>query len=216
MAKSVVVFCAHNDDQILGIGGTLAKYAEEGINIVTIIFSFGELTHPWLKTKVAAEMRIKESKKADKVLGGKVIQYFGLKEGNFLDEKKKPKIKQKIMEIIKKYKPIKIFTHNLDDPHPDHKAVNHVVTEVLDEMKYEGNVYSFDVWNILNLRFRRRNLPELVVDITNTFKKKIDACKCHKSQKLTMISLLWNIYVKALLNGLNNDCKYAEVFLKIR
>ena len=41
--EAVLFLCAHNDDQLIGAGGTIAKYAKEGKKIVTIVFSFGEI-----------------------------------------------------------------------------------------------------------------------------------------------------------------------------
>ena len=50
----------------------------------------------------------------------------------------------------------------------------------------------------------------------NTFKTKIEAFQLHKSQFLAKMSLMWNVYVQAILNGFNNHMKYAEVFYKIK
>ena len=210
--ENVLTICAHNDDQIIGVGGTLAKYAKSGIRVNTLIFSYGENSHPHLKPEVIIKTRVGESLKSDKILGGSGVYYLGLKEGRFLLNKNL--VKEKIKDIIKKTKPSKIFTHSLDDPHPDHRAVHKIITELSGEMKKSHDIYSFDVWN--PIRVRKRNLPKLVVDVTETFEKKIKAFKAHKSQKIPMLSLMWNIHLKALINGWNNGVKYAEVFYKIK
>jgi len=212
--ETIVVFCAHNDDQIVGVGGTLAKYAEEGKKVYTAIFSYGESSHPHLKDYVTRNMRIKEAARSDKVLGGTGIYYFGLREGSFPKGIEENKVKKSIAQIIKKRNPSKIFTHSSDDPHPDHRAVNKVMNEILDEINYKGDVYSFDVWNFVKLK--ERDNPKLVVDISKTFHKKVDSFKEHRSQKASIISLMWSIYLKAIVNGFNNHCRYAEVFYKIR
>ena len=67
--NSVMVFCAHSDDQMFGAGGALAKYAREGGKIFTVVFSFGEYSHPWLRKRVTIEIRVEESQRADKVIG---------------------------------------------------------------------------------------------------------------------------------------------------
>lgn len=215
MAKNpVIIFCAHSDDQILGAGGTMAKYAKEGKDIYTIIFSYGVASHLWLKKSVTAEMRVKESQNADKIVGGKSVIFLGLTEGKFTQETKKRDTRKKITKMIEKIKPKKIFTHSLEDPHPDHKAVHKFVTETMDKMKYSCDVYSFDIWN--PIRIRKRSEPKLVVDITDTFKRKIKALKCFKSQKISLVSLLPSVYIKAITNGFNNNVKFAEVFIKER
>lgn len=210
----VIIFCAHNDDQIIGAGGTIAKYVKERREVLTYIFSYGESSHPHLKKEVTARFRIDESKKANKILGGGSLCYMGLKEGRFEKEIEGKNLDRRIREIIQKKKPSKIFTHSLNDPHPDHKAVNRVIMKVVKEMGYEGEVYSFDIWNIVTLR--RKPTPQLVVDITDTFGQKIEAFQCHKSQKLAMLSLLWDVYLKAIINGLHHHFRYAEVFNRIR
>ena len=211
---TILAICAHNDDQIIGAGGTLAKYAREGKKVKTIILSFGESSHPHFKRKVIVTQRVKESLKSDKILGGAGIAYFGLKEGKFEEEFRKRRIAEKLAWIISQEKPVKIFTHSADDPHPDHKATNKIVMDLAQKQKLTCDIYSFDVWNIAKLF--GQNLPKLVVDVTSTFPLKIKALKIHKSQKLTIITLLWNIYLRARINGIYARTKYAEVFYKIK
>jgi len=210
--EKVLVICAHNDDQIVGVGGTLAKYSKQGKNINTLIFSYGELSHPHLKPKVIIKTRVTESHKSDRIIGGAGVYYLGLKEGKFLANKNK--VKSKIKAVIKQKKPSKIFTHSRDDPHPDHRAVFKIVNELINETKNHFDVYSFGVWNLITLR--KRNVPKLVVDITDTFNKKVKAFQVHKSQKAAVIPLMWKIYLKDMMNGWNNGVKYAEVFHKIK
>ena len=214
MAKNVIVFCAHPDDQIFGPGGTIAKYAKSGMDIITVIFSYGESSHPWLKEEVTVDMRVDETLKAQKVFGGKNTIFFGLKEGNFLNDSKTFKINSKIVNLIKKYKPIKIFTHTELDPHPDHKNVAKLVIKAFDSMRYFCDVYTFGVWNPINTKDNEN--PKLVVDISDTFKTKLKALRCFKSQSMAMISLLWSVYSKAFFHGLIHHHKFAEVFYKIR
>ncbi|MBN2112021.1 PIG-L family deacetylase [Candidatus Woesearchaeota archaeon] len=211
---TVIVLCAHNDDQIIGVGGTMAKYAKEGKRVLTIIFSYGETSHPHLKPEVIRRIRVKESLKSDKILGGAGVKYLGLKEGKFADEIKRKKIEEVIKRLIEKEKPSKVFTHTGDDPHPDHREVNKFVRQLADKKIINCEVYSFEVWNPIKLK--KRNAPKLAVDITSTFKKKIEAFKAHESQQMTMLNLLWSVYWRAITRGFKNNCKYAEIFYKIQ
>ncbi len=215
MSDSILFLCAHNDDQIVGAGGTIAKYAKEGKNIVTIIFSFGEVSLPHLQEQISKKTRVIESKRAAKLLGENELYYLGLKEGNFKIEIKERDIQTKIINIVKRIKPVKIFTHAPDDPHPDHRAVYEFTIDLIEKINYKGDVYSFNVWNLF-LNFKKRELPKLVVDITDTFKIKVKAFKKHKSQWLARLFLTWNIYFQAILDGFDNHVKYAEIFYKIK
>lgn len=212
--ENILVFCAHSDDQIFGPGGALAKYAREGKKIYTYIFTYGELTHPHFKRKVIVKIRVKESQKADEEIKGCGVSFFGLTETKFFEETKEKGFHDKIRQIILEKNPTKIFTHNADDPHADHRAVNQIVLDAIEEVKSSADVYAFDVWSPLSLAYRKN--PKLVVDISKTFRIKIKALGHFESQKLAMVLLLWSVYAKAIKNGLLNGYRYAEVFYKIR
>jgi len=216
MAKreTILVLAAHADDPAIGAGGTLAKYAKAGKRIRTVVFSFGELSHPHLKRRIIAERRRKEALNADKLLGGSGIIFLGLKEMKFKEDFKKKNIPKKIEEIIKKEKPVKIFTHGIGDIHPHHKAVYNLIKQLADKGQVKCGVYSFDIWSLFKLR--KRNFPRLIVDVTETFPTKIKAFLAHKSQKVTIINVLWGVCLKDLISGWINGYRFAEVFYKLR
>lgn len=215
--ESVLVVCAHSDDQIIGVGGTLAKYAKQGKIINTVIFSYGAITHPWVQEKINTGIRVKESQKADKIIGGSGVVFFGLNDGKFMIEATEKDIINRLIEIIKKHKPNKIFTHNFDDPHPDHRDVRKILLDVLFEMDYKCDVYSFQIYTPFKLR--RRNVPKLIVNISDTYKIKLRALNVFKSQVNLYAIINWipliSTFMRDLLNGINNNFRFAEVFYKI-
>lgn len=214
MKETILVIAAHNDDHIIGAGGALTKYAKEGKRVRTIICSFGEKSHPHLRKEVIVERRVKESIKADKIMGGAGVAYLGVREGHFEEDFKARDIEQKLVWIIKKEHPSKIFTHGIDDLHGDHKSVYRLVMKLIEKGKITCPVYSFDIWSLIKLR--KRNLPRLVVDISDTFNTKIKAFLIHESQTLAIWSLLWKLILKDWLSGLIHGYKYAEVFYKLK
>ncbi|MBW2978673.1 PIG-L family deacetylase [Candidatus Woesearchaeota archaeon] len=213
MTEKILVLAAHNDDSILGAGGTLAKYSKQGKQIKTIIFSYGELSHPHLKPERIIKTRQRETIKANNILGKQETEYLGMKDTTMLLQIRKQETKNKIINIIQKEKPDKIFTHSSNDLSTHHFAIHQLIKKLIKNKKIPCPVYSFDTMNIPKIR--KRGLPKLVVDITDTFQTKIDALKAHKSQNTTIKSIGWLIYLKAKINGWNNNCKYAEVFDKI-
>ncbi len=198
------------DDAEIGMGGTLLKYLDEGKEIIQIIFSKGEKSHPHLKSSIIAKARKKESKKVAKEIGIKETIYFDLADTK-LSEEITPKVKERLKKIIQKYKPNKIFTLPIKDAHPDHRAVNKAILEVVDSLKIKYPIYTFQVWNIFT-----ENLPILQIDISDYFKEKVKIMKQHKSQWLSIYLQLLPVYIRAKLNGLKYNCKYAEIFYKIR
>lgn len=211
---SILVLCAHSDDQVLGAGGTLAKYADEGKKVHVVIFSYGEKSHPWLKKHIIAGTRVQEAHDAENVLGIAKTEFIGLTDQKVKEEIGGVEIEKRITGLVKKLKPGIIFTHTPDDPHPDHRAISAFVQDLAEKKIYRGPVYCFDVWTPVNIS--SRHLPRVVIDISGTFSKKIKALRCFKSQWMTMISLMWSVYWKAIKNGRQNKMKYAEVFYKLR
>jgi len=213
--ENVLVFCAHPDDHIFGPGATLARYARLGMNIYTYIFSYGEASLAWLKKKIAVEKRMNEVKKADRIIGGKGIFFFGLKDRKCEEGIKKDKLIPKMKKIISKRRPSKIFTHSSMDPHPDHRAINKAILEAVDKSRLKCDVYAFEeIWS--PIRFGKRNMPTMYVDVSDTFRIKIEAIKAFESQKATIITLIWNVYAKAFMHGKHIHARWAERFYKLR
>ncbi len=213
MSREILVFCAHPDDEILGVGATIAKYRKEGLRTTTVIASYGELSHPWLRKNIITDVRIKESRKAAELVGAKTV-FLGLEEKDAVRKMSDESTIRKIESLIRKHKPRKVFTHSQDDPHPLHKAVSLAVTKAADRAK-QKDVYVFDIWNPLNIS--KRKLPRLYVDVRDTFSLKTKALSLFESQKLQMqLPLTWSVYLKAIKAGFENRSRFAEVFYKIR
>ena len=83
MSKNILIICPHDDDESVGMMGTLLKYTEEGNNIIKIILSSGEMSHPHLKKEVISEIRKKETKKIAKNIGIKELIFFDLPDATF-------------------------------------------------------------------------------------------------------------------------------------
>lgn len=209
--ENILVICAHSDDEFVALGGTLFKYAKENHNILTIIFSHGEKSLPHLQEEIVKQERIKETEQATKLLKRETI-FLGIPENQFLQNKNH--IKKQLKQIIKDFKPTKIFTHSKIDIHKDHRNVSEIVLS----LKPKTDIYTFDVWNpiqILNI-FKIEETLKLYIDITSTHDLKIKALNVFESQKPYITTLLPFLHIQERINGMKNNCKYAEVFEKVR
>jgi LmbE family N-acetylglucosaminyl deacetylase len=207
---SIIVFCAHSDDEAAGIGGTLLKYIAKGYEVIKIVFSAGEKSHPHYKENIIAEERIRETEKTSMRFGIKETIYFGLKDYG-LSKEITPITKERARDMILKYSPKKIFLPCETDPHKDHRAVYRAITGVVKEMDYQGDLYSYEVWNLI-----REKKPAHYVNITPYFSEKIRMMKSFKSQSHFMYPLIPAIYIRARLNGRKIGVKYAEKVYKLR
>lgn len=211
--ETILVCCAHADDETIGMGATINKYSKEGKEVITVIFSFGENSSPWLKSDNVILDRKKEAKDIGEFLGSKETVFLGLSDGNLQEDIKDPKIKEVLKKVFIRFKPDKVFTHSARDPHKDHKAVNEIVFKALDEYdkKKKVSTYVFEVWNVVNELH-----PAIYVDVSKNFSVKIQAMRKFKSQKVYIYPLLIPVYVRAILSGFANHCRYAEKFYKVR
>jgi LmbE family N-acetylglucosaminyl deacetylase len=211
--RNVLVITAHPDDEVFGVGGTIAQFVKQDKKVTVVCFSYGEKSHIWLKKNYTAKMRKAEAAQARKILGYKNEIFLRVDEGEFLEKSAKV-ARDRLKSIIRRKKPDQIFTHSSHDPHEDHRAINRIVRRIVDQLGCTCDVYTFDVWNVINLR--RRDYPLLYVDISDTFRKKIQALRCFKSQWSSIVPLIGFVYARAIINGLNHDVRFAEKFYKIK
>lgn len=205
---SIAVVVAHPDDEVIGVGGTIAKYAKEE-EVRVIVVSDGEGSTFLYKPDVLRRKRRKESKKAAKILKHEVT-FLGFSDRNFLKDfkNKREELKEKLEEID----PERIFTHSLDDPHPHHRRI----AKALKDFELDAEIYSFTVSN--PFKFFNRHKPRLYVDVSKTHILKRRAIHCFRSQWY-LNGIGWYFYplffLKDLFNGIRIGKKYAEVFYKL-
>jgi LmbE family N-acetylglucosaminyl deacetylase len=88
---------------------------------------------------------------------------------------------------LRRLKPKVILTHQIDDPHPDHDHISHLVRESarLSSMKRydeETGGEKIAVPNVAHNIFSRRVQPSFIVDVSDFLEQKMDAIRAHTSQ----------------------------------
>ena len=210
--ESIIVCSAHNDDFVIGAGASISKFISEGKKVTAIVFSYGEKSHPWLKEHVVQKMRVKEAQNAAKILGCKVI-LFDLKETKFLEEINEQHRREKLLKIFQKQKPSKVFTHSIEDPHPDHRAVYKITIELCTELPIHPELYVYPVWNALSLN---TEYPALYVSVTDQFWNKLRALRAFESQKIHIIYPVFLLMFRAFREGIKIHARFAEKFFRIK
>lgn len=78
--KKVLIIVAHPDDEILGMGGTIAKWASEGAEIALLIVTDGSTSQykDYSNLNKILERKKAETKKAADIVGISHIYYGGL------------------------------------------------------------------------------------------------------------------------------------------
>ncbi len=212
--KSVLILSAHSDDFVLGAGGTISKYVQQGTKVQAVVFSYGEKSHPWLKRDIIKRLRYDETKEAAEILGCSLI-FFDLRELRFLEDAASHNTVQELKKIIAKRNPQKIFTHSHEDPHPDHQRVHEITLSLLEQVpeSNQPEVYIYSVWNPVSLRTIH---PSLYVKTAGHFWTKMRALAAFRSQKLHIAYPVLLVLLKSIIDGFKMKSSSAERFYRIR
>ncbi len=209
--ETVIVFSAHTDDFVLGAGGTIAKYRQEGKKVVVVVFSLGEMSHPWMKRHIIKRIRAEEAKQASRFLGCKAI-ICDLRDQHIAADYPQQQVTSKLVRLLLAAKPTKIFTHSHEDLHPDHRAVHRITLDLLMLANIKPEVYMYSVWNPVSLR---TDYPALYVDTHTTFFKKLKALRLFRSQQIHISYPVFLLIFHNLRNGLRIRSWCAEQFFRI-
>jgi len=128
MANELLLIFAHPDDESFALGGTIAKYAEQGVIITLVVATKGEAGKAAgiCKPEELGLFREQELQRAAKVLGIAEVIFLGYKD------KEVPfspplEIVEKLVRIIRKIRPQVVITFGADGAsgHRDHRAIHH-------------------------------------------------------------------------------------------
>ncbi len=210
--ENIIIFSAHSDDFVLGAGGTIAKYRQEGKRVLVAVFSYGEMSHPWLKKSVVKTIRAKEAQEASNLLKCR-LTFFNLREGRFLEDY--PAQEKHFLRLLQRYRPAKIFTHSSEDPHPDHRAVHKITLGLYDKAAFlpKLEVYTYSVWNPVSFR---TEYPALYIDVSRTFSLKLKALKQYQSQKVHIAYPFLLLLYRAVKDGFKIRKRFGEHFFRVR
>jgi len=204
---TVMVFAAHPDDEVIGIGGTLAKLGEDE-DIVVVIFSYGQKWPFWLSEREIIRRRVHEAKMAGDIIGVDRTVFLGLSDLKVSDEFNRSTF-QNLKKLFNEVKPDKVFYHSIQDGHKDHRFVNRVVEELISRTNVERYTFEINLWN-----WFQHKSPIVLFDVTDTWGKKMRAMNQFKSQSIFINILRALVVLKSHYYGDKYGYKYVEVFYK--
>ena len=122
--KKILVIVAHPDDEVLGMGGTIAKCAANGAEIGLLIVTDGSTSQykdiPNLHEII--EEKKQETKRSADILGIKHI-YYGKQPDMKLDVTEHIRVNNAIENVVNEFNPDIVFTHFDGDVNKDHQCV---------------------------------------------------------------------------------------------
>jgi LmbE family N-acetylglucosaminyl deacetylase len=138
---------AHPDDESLGFGGILAKYAAEGIETSLVTATRGERgwfgderEYPGLEA--LGQIREAELRAAAEVLGIRSVDFLGYIDGE-LDQAHPAEVVAKLVGHLRRVKPHVVVTFGPDGcyGHPDHIAIAQFTTAAIIEAASTDSPY---------------------------------------------------------------------------
>ena len=216
---NVLVIAPHPDDEILGVGGTIAKRATNGDSVyVCVVTKAGE---PLFQAELVEQCR-KECREADRFLGVKETFFLDFPAVR-LEEIPRYKLNDGLMKAVQRTKPDEVYIPHRGDMQLDHKMIVDAAMVAL-RPKYEHvvkRIYAYETlsetgWDIPNTI--NEFIPTVYEDISNSLEKKLNAMNIFQSQlaEFPAARSLGAIEALAKYRGATVNVMAAEAFTLIR
>ena len=210
----ILVFCAHPDDEVIGLGGTIRKFANAGANIRLVHFSAGAEGYATIEEKsTICATRAAEVEKVCKILGISSYVNYGLLDWSLSVDNS---TYRRVIEEIRTFQPDAVFTHFESDYH-DHRSVSKVVAEGHFHASLACAMEAAPVWKDVPLYHFEviRLIPEveMVIDISDTMADKLKAMEVYASQTGVVGGADQMLESRASMRGQSIGVRYGEALV---
>lgn len=225
--RIVLSIHAHPDDQEFTVGGTLAKWARSGSEIITVCITSGdagsnEFTPASMTPSALVPIREREQRAACETLGVKDVVFL-----HYPDSRLTPTIelRRDLTRAIRKFKPDAVvcgdptvrFYGNSYMNHPDHRVAADVACDavfpsagtrfIFPELLEEG----LEPHQVSRVFIHGAEKPDAWIDVSTTLETKVQALLQHSSQLGP-----WDPHDRmkewAREEGKDHGLEYAEAF----
>lgn len=218
----IVLIIPHMDDEALACGGLIARLPQK--ERIHLVYATDGMRSPAPivpgRDTISADLgrvRIMESRAAMKSLGVPEgnLRFLRLPEGQLT--RHRPALKTELCRLLADIRPNYTFIPFRYDRHPDHLAVNHVVSAGQAQGWPVGQVIEYFVyyrWRLLPARDIRKYIrPEhlIEIDIGDVAREKRRALDCFVSQ--TTRYYPWQTRPILTPRLLEEECRHPEIFL---
>ena len=215
----VLVFAAHPDDDVLGMGGTIALHARTGDEVRVVCVTDGSSTQ-YPDDSVTRERKTREALDAANVLGVKEYVHLDLPDMR-LDTLAHVEVNRVVEEHVETWHAEVVYTVQ-PDVNRDHRVLfdsvavatrptpNQSVRRLLTYAPTSSTEWTpaATSWFV----------PNWYVDITDTFASKLDAFACFatEARPFPHPRSARALEAHAQLHGSTIGCAYAEPFVLVR
>lgn len=130
MKKTVVIFAAHPDDEVLGVGGTIARHAAAGDQVHIVIAAEGATARDAARNTKARQAELDSlqaaARKVAGVLGGTSVRFLGFPD-NRCDSIDLLDMVKAVESVISELEPHTVYVHHSGDLNIDHRRLHEAV-----------------------------------------------------------------------------------------
>lgn len=218
---------AHPDDQEFSIGGTLAKWARAGCEIISVTITSGDsgsndVTKDGSYKPELARLRETEQMAANEALGVKRTVFLRYPDGELQPT---IELRKELTRLIRQYKPDVVLCGNPEAwfygneyvNHPDHRAAAQAACEAVFPSAGTRLIFTdlleagYEPHNVKKLYIHGTDKPDTWVDISETIDIKVKALQQHVSQIPVDEVEKW-MKDWAKVDAKDKEFKYAESY----
>jgi LmbE family N-acetylglucosaminyl deacetylase len=190
MNNRILVVAAHPDDEIIGVGGTVAKYVDLGYDVFAVVLGEGQTSR---YPQGGGSMNVQEivySLRDDARAAAKIISYtdifFDSLPDNRFDQPCLLDVVQKVEKYIDDLDPGIVFTHHAGDLNIDHRITHEAVvtaTRPLPGSRVK-KVLEFETLSATEWNFGAGSTfsPNVFVNIDGYIDRKIEAMNKYRTE----------------------------------
>ena len=193
----ILVMTAHPDDADIMAGGTMARWVDEGHEVHLVVFTRGDKGHddPAMTVEDVGRLREAEQRAAAAIIGVPRLTFLAFTDGEL--SWAGPSLAETATHVIRQERPDMIVTHDpyagapsygVPQHHPDHRAVGTAVVDA-SYFRAPGPLYypthareGLSPHRVRELLLIMSEHADHVVDISETFGRKVRAVQAHVSQ----------------------------------
>lgn len=217
LPKRLVVIAPHPDDETLGAGGTIARFADQGVKVSVLVVS-GHL--PPLYPQEAFDTTRREAEAAFASMGVSHHEFMQV-PATKVHETPVAELNGRISRFVRDAAPEMVLLP-FPDRHIDHRWIfdASVVACRPVHPRAPRTVLAYETlsethWNVGGIE--PSFIPDFYVDITDYMDRKIEALNCYASQIHNVPSRsIEATRALAKFRGSQNGCGYAEAFKVVR
>ena len=169
----------HRDDVELLCGGTLLNAADRGRRVGILDLTRGEMG-----TRGSAELREQEATAAARVLGVAVRENLGLPDAGIENT---GETRARLVQVLRRLRPAVVIAPSPQGRHPDHRLASELVRDacfLAGIVKFAPGRPAHRPRKVVYAVAYREDAPKptFVVDVSDTFERKLEAVRCYGSQ----------------------------------